>query len=305
MSERTNLKFELFLLMVLAFLWGSSYLLIKIAVADIPPLTLIAARVTLAAVFLLAVLRMQGASLPKGWRTWRMLLIQAFLNSIGAWTVLAWGQQFVDSGLAAVLNSTSPIFVYFLALFFARHEPQSAWTLSGAVLGLCGVIAIVGVEVLEGLGRNVLAQSAVLAGALMYAGAAVYGKRFSHITPAATATGTMICATVALVPLCLIVDRPWTLTPSPGAIFAACGLGVICTAVALLIYFRLVRTIGSMGVASQSYIRAGIGVLLGIVLLGEQPTPQVAIGLALAIAGVAVINIVPAIGKRTEKAPDP
>ena len=107
-----SLKTELPLLALLALLWGSSYLFLKVAVAEIPPITLIALRVTGAAGFLLLVMRLRTETLPRDGRTWRMLLLQAVFNSIGAWTVLAWGQQFVDAGLASVLNSTSPIFVF-------------------------------------------------------------------------------------------------------------------------------------------------------------------------------------------------
>ena len=112
MTTQHSLRIELPLLALLALLWGSSYLFIKVAVTEIPPVTLIALRVTGAAGFLLVVMRLRGETLPQDWRTCRMLLLQAFFNSIGAWTVLAWGQQFVDAALASVLNSTSPIFVF-------------------------------------------------------------------------------------------------------------------------------------------------------------------------------------------------
>ena len=133
-----NLQYELALLGLLASLWGSSYLLIKIAVATIPPITLIAMRVSFAAVFLLMVMWYQGARFPRDWSTWRKLLIQAFFNSIASWTVLAWGQQYVDSGLAGVLNSTSPIFVFFITMLFTRHEAVTGWKLAGALLGVIG-----------------------------------------------------------------------------------------------------------------------------------------------------------------------
>ena len=127
---------ELALLGLLALLWGSSYLFIKVAVTEIPPVTLIAVRVTIAALFLLAVLSWRNDQLPRDGRTWRMLLVQSFFNSIGAWTLLAWGQQYVDSGLASVLNSTSPIFVFLFTVFITRHEVTSGLKLFGACLGL-------------------------------------------------------------------------------------------------------------------------------------------------------------------------
>ena len=285
-----NLRTELPLLALLALLWGSSYLLIKMAVAEIPPVTLIALRVLGAAIFLLLVMGARCERLPRDARTWRMLLVQAVFNSIGAWTVLAWGQQYVESGLASVLNSTSPVFVFLITALVTRHEALNGRKLVGAVLGVLGVALIVGVDVLRGLGDQVAGQLACLVGAVLYAGAAIYGKRFNHISAIATATGTMIWASLVLVPLALVLDQPWTLTPSPTALAATVILSIVCTGVALLIYFRLVRTLGSMGVASQSYLRAGIGVVLGVLLLGETFTFPVAAGLCAAIAGVALIN---------------
>ena len=285
-----NLRTELPLLALLALLWGSSYLFIKIAVAEIPPVTLIALRVLGAAVFLMIVMGLRSERFPRDAKTWRTLLIQAFFNSIGAWTVLAWGQQYVDSGLASVLNSTSPIFVFLITAMVTRHEVLGGRKLLGAALGVLGVVLIVGVDALRGLGDQVAGQVACLVGAVLYAGSAIYGKRFGHISAVTTAAGTMIWASVVLVPLALILDQPWTLAPSIAAISATAVLSIICTGVALLIYFRLVRTLGSMGVASQSYLRAGIGVILGLVFLGETFTLPVAVGLGAAIVGVTLIN---------------
>lgn len=285
------LAVELAFLGLLALLWGSSYLFIKIAVSEIPPITLIAARVTIAAAFLLCVLHWIGDRLPSDTRTWRMLFVQSFLNSIGAWTLLAWGQQYIDSGLASVLNSTSPLFVFFFTLLVTRHEATTWLKLLGACLGLCGVTLIVGVDALAGLGQQVLGQLAAIAGAVLYACAAIYGKRFSHLSATATATGAMLCASGVLVPVSLIVEQPWTLAPSTNAILATTLLGLACTGIALLIYFRLIQSIGSLGVASQAYLRAGIGVMLGVVVLGEQITLVIGVGLVAAILGVAAINL--------------
>ncbi|MEO1179116.1 MAG: EamA family transporter, partial [Pseudomonadota bacterium] len=250
----SNLRTELPLLALLALLWGSSYLFIKVAVAEIPPVTLIALRVLGATIFLLLVMGARSERLPRDARTWRMLLVQSVLNSIGAWTVLAWGQQYVESGLASVLNSTSPIIVFLITALVTRHEALGGRKLAGAVLGLMGVALIVGVDVLRGLGDQVAGQVACLVGAALYAGAAIYGKRFNHISAVATATGTMIWASLVLVPFALVLDRPWTLAPSPTALVATAILSILGTGVALLIYFHLVRTLGSMGVASQSYL---------------------------------------------------
>ncbi|HMA15124.1 MAG TPA: EamA family transporter [Kiloniellaceae bacterium] len=282
---------ELLLLGLLALLWGSSYLLIRVALESLPPVTLIALRVGLAALVLLAVVRWQGHRLPRDPALWRQLFVQSLLNATAAWTLLAWGQQYVDSGLAGVLNSTSPIFVFFITLLVTRHEALSPLKLIGALLGVAGVTLIIGVEVLGGLGRAAAAQIAVLLGAFLYGCAAVNGKRFSALPPTVTAAAVMLCATAVLLPAALVLDRPWALRPSALSLAAAAALALFCTALALLLYFRLVRTLGSLGVASQAYLRAGVSVMLGILLLGESFRPEVGLGLAAVILGVAAINL--------------
>jgi len=281
---------EYLLLALLALCWGSSYLFIKIAVAEIPPLTLVAARVTGAALLLISVMYIRRERLPTDRGTWGSLGVQSVFNSIGAWTLLAWGQQSIDAGVASVLNSTAPVFVFLFTVLITRHESTVPRRLLGAILGVCGVALIVGLDLKSGFRGQVLGQIACLAGAVLYACAAIYGRRFASVGALATATGTMIWASAVLVPVALIVDRPWLLSPSVEAMLATLVLSVICTGLALLLYFRLLNTLGSMGVASQAYLRASVGVVLGILFLGETMTFQVGIGLAAAIVGVAMIN---------------
>ncbi len=290
MEEQYDLRIELVFLALLAVLWGSSYLFIKVAVVEIPPLTLIAARVLGAALFLSVIMLWRNERLPRGWNIWGSLLILAFFNSIGAWTLLAWGQQFVDAGLASVLNSTAPIYVFLITALVTRHEYVNRLKLLGACLGVLGVVLIVGIDALQGLGQQIAGQIACLMGAVLYAFAAIYSKRFYALPAISVATVTMIWASVALVPVALLFDKPWALKPTLSAIAAAAILSIFCTAGGLLIYFRLVRTIGSMGVASQAYLRAGVGVILGMIFLEEKLSIPVAMGLLFAITGVAFIN---------------
>ena len=282
---------EFVLLACLALLWGSSYLFISIGVREIPPITLIAIRVGVAAIFLLSVIAWQGAHLPRDVGTWRLLFVQSLLNSTGAWLLLAWGQQHIDSGLASVLNSTTPLFVFLITALVTRHETTGRLRLLGAAIGFAGVILIVGPDVLLGLGQQVAGQLAALTGALLYGIAAIFGQRFSHLPATVTATGTIMCAAVCLIPASLIIDKPWQLTPSLQAWLAAIVLGIARTGFAFLLYFRLLRTLGSLGVASQAYLRAGVGVALGLFVLGEQITLVVGFGLAAALVGVALINL--------------
>ncbi len=201
--------------------------------------------------------------------------------------MLAWGQQHVGAGLAAVLNSTSPVFVV-LALALAGRRPAGA-QLAGMALGLAGVVLVVGPERAEPAALP--GMLACLFGAALYAGAALYGRQLAGIGPLAAATGTMLWATAVLVPLALVVEHPLALRPSAAALGAVAMLAVACTGLALLIYFRLVVSLGPAGVASQSYLRAGVGLALGAAVLGERIAPAQLAGLALVLAGVALLTL--------------
>ncbi len=282
---------EYALLLLLATLWGSSYLFIKLALESVPAITLIAARVMLACLFLGVVMRWQQVSLPRDTQMWRLLFLQSLLNATGAWLLLTWGQQYIDSGLAGVLNSTSPLFVVLITVFISRHEAVTPLKILGVVIGFTGVVFIIGLGALEELGQQVLAQLAAVGGAMLYACAAINGKKFKGHPPVVTATGTLLCAAAVLVPASLIIDKPWQLTPTSSSVMSVVALALFSTAGAFLLYFRLLDTLGSLRVASQAYLRAAISVLLGVAILGEQLTPTITVGIACALGGVALINL--------------
>jgi drug/metabolite transporter (DMT)-like permease len=284
------MAFEYALLLVLATLWGASYSLIKVGVETIPPVTLITARTLIAAALLLAIVRWRGLRLPRDWVTWRRFLIQACLNSAIPFTLIAWGERLVDAGPATVLNSTSPIFVFLLTAAITRHEPVTTRKLFGVASGMAGVCLIVGTGVLAGFGEQLLAPLAIVAATICYAGAAIFGKTFKDLDPILPAAGSLICGAGILVPASLLIEQPWTLMPSRDSIFALIGLSVFSTALALVIYFRLVHTLGSVGVTSQAYLRVPIGVAIGVVFLGEQLTVVALLGLGCVVAGVAAMT---------------
>jgi drug/metabolite transporter (DMT)-like permease len=286
-SLRTNLA----LLLTLATLWGASYTFIKIGVETIPPVTLIAVRTLIAATILLAILKMRGLSMPRDRATWARFLFQACLNSVIPFTLIAWAEQTVDAGLATILNSTTPIFTFLLTVLIVRHEPTSPRKLFGVAAGLTGVCLIIGMEALDGVGQSLWAQLAILLASVAYAGAAIFGRNFRDLDPMMPAAGSMICGAVILLPLSLIVDRPWTLEPSTASMMALLGLSVFSTALAFVIFFHLVRSLGSVGTTAQAYLRVPIGVGIGVVFLGETLTSTAGIGLVCVIAGVAAMTI--------------
>lgn len=284
------MTFEYVLLLVLATLWGASYSLIKVGVETIPPVTLIAGRTLIAAALLLAVVRWRGLALPRDGATWRRFLVQACLNSAIPFTLIAWGEQRVDAGLATVLNSTAPIFVFLLTAAITRHEPVTLRRLLGVISGMAGVCLIIGAEALSGFGEQLLAPLAIVAAAVCYAGAAIFGKAFKDLDPILPAAGSLICGAALLLPASLVIEQPWTLAPSRDSVLALIGLSVFSTALALVIYFRLLHTLGSVGVTSQAYLRVPIGVAIGVVFLGEPLTLVAFLGLACVVIGVAAMT---------------
>ncbi|MFV3128865.1 DMT family transporter [Niveispirillum sp. KHB5.9] len=291
MGERPLMIKELALLLVLATLWGSSYTFIKVGVETIPPVTLIAVRTLIAGSILLAVMAWQGVRLPRDPKVWRQFTFQAVMNSVVPFTLVAWGEQETDAGLAAILNSTTPIFTFLLTALITRHEPVTMRKMFGVAAGLLGICLIIGMEALNGLGDQLGAQLAIVAATISYAGAAIYGKNFKGLTPIVPAAGSMICGAVILLPVSLVVDRPWTLSPSLHSIGALICLSVFCTAIAFTIYFRLMQTLGSIGTTSQAYLRVPIGVGLGMLFLGESLAPTALVGLVCVVAAVVAMTM--------------
>ncbi len=285
---------ELALLLVLAALWGASYAFIKIGVQTIPPVTLIAARTLIAGGLLLAALRWRGIAWPVDGATWRRFAVQACLNSVIPFTLIAWAEQRVDSSLATILNAMSPVFTFLLALALTRHEPVTPLKLAGVVAGLAGICLIVGVQASQGWGSEVWAQLAIVFATVCYAGAAIFGRGFNRLDPMLPAAGSLVCGAAVLVPLSLVVDRPWRLNVSGASALALLGLAVFSTALAMVIYFRLVRTLGPLGTTSQAYLRVPVGVAIGVIFLGESLAPTAWLGLACVFAGVVAMTWPPA-----------
>ena len=282
---------ELALLLALSTLWGASYTFIRIGVETIPPITLIAARTLIAGGLLLAIIRWRRLQLPTDAATWRRFLIQACLNCVAPFTLIAWAEQTTEASLAAILNSTTPIFAFLLTAVITRHEPVTTRKLFGVVIGIAGTCLIVGTAALNGLGHQVWAQLAIVIATVCYGAAAIYGRNFKGLSPIMPAMGSMVCGAIVLLPISMIVDRPWTLTPSGASIAALIALSVFSTALAFVIYFRLVHTLGSVGTTAQAYLRVPIGVAIGVAFLGEALTPTAWAGVACVVVGVAAMTI--------------
>ena len=290
MTNPTN-KNELALLLVLATLWGASYTFIKIGVETIPSITLIAARTIIAGGLLLAILHWRGLRMPADRATWLRFLAQSCLNSVVPFTLIAWAERSVDAGLATILNSTSPIFAFLLTAMMTRAETVSGRKLIGVVAGLIGIALIVGRQAFYGFGHDLLAQLAIVIATICYAGAALFGRGFKDLDPMMPAAGSLLCGAVILVPASILFDRPWTLTPSAQSVTALLALSIFSTALAFVIYFRLVQTLGSIGTTAQAYLRVPIGVAISVAVTGETLSSTALAGLVFVIIGVAAMTI--------------
>jgi drug/metabolite transporter (DMT)-like permease len=286
-----SLAKEVALLAVLATLWGASYTFIKIGVETIPPVTFIAARTLIAGGLLLAIIKLRGLSLPRDPAIWKRFFIQACINSVVPFTLIAWAELTVNAGLATILNSTTPIFAFLLTVLITRHEAVTARKLFGVVAGVIGITLIIGLEAFHGVGKEALAQLAIVAATISYAAAAIFGRGFKGLDPMMPAAGSLLCGAVLLIPVSLVIDRPWTIVPSTHSILALLGLSIFSTALAFVIYFRLIHTLGSVSTTSQAYLRVPIGVGIGVLFLGESLNPTAWIGLVCVIAGVAAMTL--------------
>lgn len=289
-SGRAGNLFEFALLILLGILWGVPFALTKISLTTIPPLTLVAARVSIAAVTLWMIIALSGYRIPnpRGWIG--RLFAQGIITCALPYTFIAYGQQSVDSALAAILNSTAPLFVCLISVIWTRQEPVTRERLFGVTVGLSGVVLIAGASALTGLGHAAAGQAAILVATISSAVSVIIGRRLNAIPAEVAAAGTLTCAAVVLVPLSAFLETPWQAAPSTASITALLINAVFATAVGFVIYFRLIRTIGAVNTASVGYLKPAVGVLIGCSLMGEPFTWTTAIGLAAILLGVASIH---------------
>jgi drug/metabolite transporter (DMT)-like permease len=289
-SSRVSRRFEFGLLLLLGFLTAIPYALTKIAIATIPPITMVAARVSLAAVALSIVVFAMGYGWPRRKDILFGLFVQGLLACVLPYTLLAFGQLSVDSALTAILNSTTPLFVCLIGPLLTRHETLTFGRLFGVSIGLSGTIMLVGANVLTGLGQSASGQAAIILATAISAASIIHGRRFADIPPAVTAAGTLISAALVLVPLCFVIEGPLHCTPSGASLVALAINAFGATALGSIVYFRLIRTIGSVGTASAGYLKPAIGVLVGATLMGESLTWSSIAGLITILLGVSELN---------------
>lgn len=291
--NRTMTAAEWSMLVVLSVLWGGSFFFVGVAVHALPPFTIVLLRVAVAALALLTIARIAGVPLPRETRIWVALAVVSLLNNVVPFTLIVWAQARIPSGLASILNATTPLFTVLVAHVWTTDEKLTAGRFAGVLLGFLGVAVLLGGTLREAASSQILAELACLAAALSYAFAGVYGRRFRTmgVAPLATAAGTLVMSTLTMLPLALAVDRPWSLpVPSAAALAAVLALGVLSTAVAYILYFRILATAGATNLLLVTLLIPVSAILLGGLFLGEMLTLRQTGGMAMIALGLAAID---------------
>ena len=281
------------MLIVLSIFWGGSFLFVGIAVSDFPAITLAFLRVIIGTVFLWLVLISMRLKMPTKPQLWASFFVMGALNGAVPFTLIAWGQSHVASGVASILIAVTPLFAVVGAHFATTDERMTAGRLAGVLAGLFGVIVLIGPEALVGFGSGLLGQIAIILAAVLYASASIYGRRFSKqgIPPLVVATGQVSTANVMLLPLVLLIDKPWQLAAPSALSWAAIGsLGIISTGVAYLIYFRVLATAGATNLMLVNFLVPVTAIVLGILVLNEVLLTQHIAGMLLIAAGLALMD---------------
>ena len=290
--HRTMTASEWTLLLALSLLWGGSFFFTGVALTGLPPLLVVFLRVGLAALILCAAALVAGARLPREARIWRAFLGMGILNNVVPFCLIVWSQTQIASGLAAILNAATPLFGVVVAHFLTADERMTGNRLAGVLIGFAGVAIMVGPSALGG-GGELAAELASLGAALAYAFAGVYGRRFARmgVPPLVTAAGQVAASTLVLLPVVLVLDRPWTL-PVPGlAVWGAVlGAAALSTALAFVIYFRLLASAGAGNVLLVTLLVPVSAILLGALVLGERLEPRHYLGMAVIALALAAVD---------------
>jgi drug/metabolite transporter (DMT)-like permease len=285
--------FEWALLLILSVLWGGSFFMQAIIVKELPTFTTAACRMGFAALILIAVMLILRQRMPLDRASLRAFVCMGFLNNAVPFSLLIWGQSHIPSGLVSILNATTPLFTVVAAHFFTSDEKLTQARLFGVVVGLAGVAIVVGTDALYSFGVGVLAQLACIGAAMFYAFGGIYGRRFRSmgIPPLATATGQLTASSLMMIPLALVVDHPWTLPmPSLPVIGAIVGVAALSTALAFIIYFRILATAGATNLLLVTFLIPVSAILLGVLILHEVLLPKHLLGMAMIALGLAAID---------------
>ena len=281
------------MLILLSVLWGGSFFFMKVALTDLPTFTIVFSRVCIAALALFVLMKAMKINLPRSLKVWRAFFIMGFINNLVPFSLLVWGMTQIASGLAAILNATTPVFTILVAHFVTSDERISSNKIVGVLLGLIGVAVLIGIDALGGFDASILAMLACLGAAFSYALAAIFGRKFRELNlqPVAGAFGQVSASSLLLLPVVLAIDSPWLLSmPGVNTWLSLIALGIGSTALAYVLYFRILATAGATNIALVTLLVPISAIFLGWSILDETLSANHFIGMALIAFGLLAID---------------
>jgi drug/metabolite transporter (DMT)-like permease len=281
-----------FVLVLLGAIWGASYLFIKVGGAEIPAFTFVAGRTIIASIALFGVMLARREVMPRfALRTWAPLIAMGIFNSLIPYTLITWGETEISSGLAGILTAMMPIFTVLIAHFVTQDEKLNGYKIAGIVAGFAGVVVLFLPDLQTGIKMSFFGELAVVLAALSYGLSSVIAHKYIHGTPHITAAfGQLFSASVFLLPLSLLVDRPFGLHPSPAALASLATLALLGTAFAYLLYYWLIDRTGATSTSLVTFIIPVSAVVLGAAVLHEHFDWTAFLGLLGIIAGVGLVT---------------
>lgn len=285
--------FEWMMLIALSIVFGASFFFVAIIVDDLPPMTIVFLRVLIASFTLHFFMKVTSRTMPWSRDIWISFFGMGLLNNVVPFVLIVWGQTQIASGVASILNATTPLFTVLVAHVLTTDEKLSPLRATGVVGGFFGVAVMIGGGAIANGLTTALAQLACIVAAFSYAGASVFGRRFKRmgVNPYAVATGQVTASTVMMLPIMLVIDQPWMLpAPTSISVFALIGLGVFSSALAYILYFRILDSAGATNLSLVTFLVPVSAIFLGIAILGETLLPRHLFGLALIILGLVLVD---------------
>ena len=278
------------LLFGVGLIWSSSFLFIKLAISTVPPYTLTAARIAVAVLVLTGYLILKRQGLPTDIKSWAIFAILGLFGTALPFTLISWGELYIDSGLTAVLMGTMPVATAMLAHLFIADERFNFGTGLGIMIGFGGLLILIGADALHKLDRAVLAQFAVIIGALSYAVSTTFARQFARLPGPVMSTGSTVAALIWVLPMAILLEQPWTLRPDGAAVISVLILGIVATALATLIFYYLIHRVGATTFSQVNYIIPVFGAVWGILFLNEVPGWRLPTALVLVLSGVFIVS---------------
>jgi drug/metabolite transporter (DMT)-like permease len=286
-------SFEWALLLLLSVLWGGSFFFSKVALIELPPLTVVLARVGLAAIALAIYLQVNGVKISTSLQVWLAFFGMGLINNLIPFSLIFWGQTQIASGLASIINATTPVFSILVAHFLTNDEKMNGNKIAGILLGVAGVAVLMGPRAFSAEGPPLLPMLACLGAALSYGFASVFGRRFKRmgVAPAVVAFGQVTATTIMMIPIVAVIDAPWNFAlPTATTFGALIALALLSTALAYVIFFRILSGGGALNVSLVTLLIPVSAILLGSLILHERLAPIHFGGMALIGLGLLAID---------------